>query len=163
MRKYTPTAELARLAVRFARDARFTRTLSIRVAAGNLKRAGVGLGTVSRVINDCPQVSKATRERVPATIEGRLSQRLRQLIELRQQCLALADGDHVFGFVRSHGGERVAVLTNFTEQPQSIEAYHVRQHGFTQDCVDLVTGSTIVPAHTLTLEPFQLWCLNMKK
>jgi hypothetical protein len=94
------------------------------------------------------------------------------LIDLRQQCHDLADGDmevietgseHVFGFVRLHGGERVAVFTNFTEQPQTIEAYHVRQHGFTQDCVDLVTGSSIVPEHTLTLEPFQLWCLSVKK
>jgi DNA-binding LacI/PurR family transcriptional regulator len=32
------------------------------------KRAGVGLGTVSRVINDSPQVSEATRERVMAAI-----------------------------------------------------------------------------------------------
>jgi LacI family transcriptional regulator len=32
------------------------------------KRAGVGLGTVSRVINNSPQVSEATRERVQAAI-----------------------------------------------------------------------------------------------
>jgi DNA-binding LacI/PurR family transcriptional regulator len=32
------------------------------------KRAGVGLGTVSRVINDSPQVSEATRQRVLTTI-----------------------------------------------------------------------------------------------
>jgi LacI family transcriptional regulator len=32
------------------------------------KRAGVGLGTVSRVINDSPQVSEATRERVQVAI-----------------------------------------------------------------------------------------------
>ncbi len=71
--------------------------------------------------------------------------------------------EHVFGFVRSHGGERVAVLTNISEQPQSVEAYHLRQQGFTPDCVDLVTGSTIAPEHTLTLEPFQLWCLIVRK
>src|SRR5512136_1614825 len=32
------------------------------------KQAGVGLGTVSRVINDSPQVSQATRERVMTAI-----------------------------------------------------------------------------------------------
>ncbi|HTP10521.1 MAG TPA: LacI family DNA-binding transcriptional regulator [Anaerolineae bacterium] len=32
------------------------------------KRAGVGLGTVSRVLNDSPQVSEATRKRVTAAI-----------------------------------------------------------------------------------------------
>ena len=116
--------------------------------------------------------NKADRRADPASIEGRLYQRLRQLIELRQKCSALADGEmevidtgseHVFGFVRSRGGERVAVLTNFTEQPQAIEAYRVRQHGFTQDCFDLVTGSTVVPEHMLALEPFQLCCLSVKK
>jgi glycosidase len=115
---------------------------------------------------------KADRRLDATTIEGRLYQRLRQLIDLRQQCRALTDGDmevidagseHVFGFVRSHGGERVAVLTNFTEQPQIIEAYRVRQHGFTEECIDLVTGTTVVPEHALTLEPFQVWCLSVKK
>jgi DNA-binding LacI/PurR family transcriptional regulator len=42
-----------------------TMTATIRDVA---KRAGVGLGTVSRVINDSPQVSEATRERVQAAI-----------------------------------------------------------------------------------------------
>ena len=115
---------------------------------------------------------KAERRGDATTIEGQLYQRLRKLIDLRQQCRALADGDldvietgsdHVFGFVRSHGSERVAVLANFTEAKQTIEAYHVRQYGFTQDCVDLVTRSSILPEHTLTLEPFQLWCLSVKK
>jgi glycosidase len=115
---------------------------------------------------------KADRRGATTTIEGRLFQRLRKLIGLRQQCSALVNGDmevietgsdHVFGFVRSHGSERVAVLTNFTEQPQTIEAYHVRQHGITQDCVDLVTGTAIAPEQTLTLEPFQLCCLSVKR
>ncbi len=106
------------------------------------------------------------------TIEGRLYHRLRQLIGLRQNCQALANGEmevietgneHVFGFVRAYSGERVAVLANFTEQPQIIESYHMRQHGFTQDCVDLVASVTIALDHILTLEPFQLWCLSAKQ
>src|SRR5512139_4136550 len=76
---------------------------------------------------------KADRRGNVTTIEGRLYQRLRKLVDLRQNCTALADGemevietgsDRVFGFVRAQAGERVAVLANFTEQPQSIEAYH---------------------------------------
>jgi amylosucrase len=115
--------------------------------------------------------AKADRRSDITAIEGRLYQRLRKLIALRQECAALAGGemdvietgsDHVFGFVRSNGGERVAVLANFTEQPQSIEAYHIRQHGFTQDCVDLVTKIDVAAEHTLTLEPYQLCCLSAK-
>ncbi len=115
---------------------------------------------------------KANRRMEATPIEGRLYHRLRKLIELRRQCSALANGDmevietgneHVFGFVRAHEGERAAILANFTEQPQTIEAYHIRQHGFTEECVDLVTGSTVVPEHALTLEPFQLGCLGVTK
>ena len=70
--------------------------------------------------------------------------------------------EHVFGFVRSHGGDvwLCSLTSPSSRKPSSV---HVRQHGFTQDCVDLVTGSSIVPEHTLTLEPFQLWCLSVKK
>ena len=45
----------------------YTLTATIRDVA---KRAGVGLGTVSRVLNDSPQVSEATRERVMAAIKA---------------------------------------------------------------------------------------------
>jgi amylosucrase len=112
---------------------------------------------------------RADRRAAPTTIEGQLYQRLRKLIELRRQCAALADGeldvidtgsDHVFGFVRSHGGERVAVLANFTEQPQTIAAYHVRQHGFTLGCRDRLTGETYPLEHEIALEPYQLLCLS---
>jgi hypothetical protein len=61
------------------------------------------------------------------------------------------DTEQLFARRRSQGGERgVAVLTNFIEQPPAIETYRVRQHGFTQDRIDLVTGTTVVPEHTLS-------------
>jgi DNA-binding LacI/PurR family transcriptional regulator len=41
------------------------KTVTIRDVA---KQAGVGLGTVSRVINDSPLVSQATRQRVQEVI-----------------------------------------------------------------------------------------------
>jgi amylosucrase len=116
--------------------------------------------------------SKAAQRSDATSVEGRIYQRLQQLIDLRKRHVAIADGEmdvidtgnqHVFGFVRSHGVERLAVLANFTEQPQHIEAYHVRQHGFTQECIDLVKGLTLVFEHTLTLEPYQIWCLSVKK
>lgn len=107
-----------------------------------------------------------------STLPGRIYERLRKLIELRAQAAALGDGemevidtsnDHIFGFVRSHGSERMAILANFTEQPQIMAAYRLRQHGFTHECVDHLTGMTIVPEHELTLKPYQLLCLCPKK
>jgi hypothetical protein len=43
--------------------------------------------------------------------------------------------DHVFGFVRAQGCERVAVLADFSEQLQAIAAYHLSTQGFGQTSV----------------------------
>ena len=113
--------------------------------------------------------SKAAQRNDATTVEGRIYQRLRQLIDLRKQHSAVTDGDmdvidtgnpHLFGFVRSHAGERLALLANFTEAPQTLEAYRLRQHGFMRPCTDQLTGATYQPEHELTLEPYQLLCLS---
>jgi amylosucrase len=67
---------------------------------------------------------------------------------------------HLFGFVRSHAGERLALLANFTEAQQTLEAYRLRQHGFTRPGTDQLTGEIYRPEHELTLEPYQLLCLS---
>jgi amylosucrase len=113
--------------------------------------------------------SKAAQRSDVNTVEGRIYQRLRQLIDLRKQHVAINNGDmdvidtgnqHLFGFVRAHGGERLAMLANFTEAPQTLEAYRLRQHGFTRPGTDQLTGKVYQPEHELTLEPYQLLCLN---
>jgi amylosucrase len=63
--------------------------------------------------------------------------------------------DHVFSFVRSHGGERVAVLANFSEQPQTITAYHLRTQGFGQMLVDRISQVHIANPE-VTLASYQL-------
>ena len=113
--------------------------------------------------------NQADRRTDPAAIEGQLYQRLRRLIDLRQQHAAITDGDldvidtgnpQLFGFVRSHDGERLAVLANFTEAQQTMEAYRLRQQGFTQSCTDQLTGEACPLEHELTLEAYQLLCLS---
>jgi len=117
--------------------------------------------------------SKAAQRSDGKSVEGRIYQRLRQLIELRKQHVAIKDGDmevidtgnpHLFGFVRSHSdthsGERLAILANFTEAPQTLEAYRLRQHGFTRPGTDQLAGEVYRLEHELTLEPYQLLCLS---
>ncbi len=112
---------------------------------------------------------QAARRHDLDTVEGKIFQRLRRLITLRKNCAALANGDmevidtgseHTFGFVRLHGGERAAVLSNFTERPQTMAVYRLWQHGFIGACTDHVTGKTFTPEHEVTLEPYQLLCLT---
>jgi amylosucrase len=92
------------------------------------------------------------------------------LIDVRRQCSAFSDGDmtvidtgndRLFGFVRAFDHERVGVIANFSEQPQPLATYHVRQQGFTGQCVDLLTGTSVVLDHELILEPYQLLCLSV--
>ncbi|MEW6286577.1 MAG: amylosucrase [Chloroflexota bacterium] len=67
----------------------------------------------------------------PSTIEGRVFQGLQELIRLRKSHPAFSCGplkviptgsDHVLGFLREGAEERIAVLANFSESPQTISA-----------------------------------------
>ncbi len=107
---------------------------------------------------------KAARRVDPDTIEGTIYQRLHRLIDLRKQHAAFAveemevidtGSDHVFGYVRGHGGDRVLVLANFTERGQTIAANHLRIHGLNNTFTDLVTGETIILDQNLALDPYR--------
>ncbi|HEY3312750.1 MAG TPA: alpha-amylase family glycosyl hydrolase [Anaerolineales bacterium] len=65
------------------------------------------------------------------SIPGKTYQGLQKLIRLRKKLPAFSGGEleliatenqHVLGYVRTHGGKRVLVLANFSEQPQAIPA-----------------------------------------
>ena len=64
----------------------------------------------------------------PATVEGRIYNNLKRLIELRKRHTAFSGGDlevlpteneHVLAYLRTHAGQRVIILANFSEQPQT--------------------------------------------
>lgn len=101
---------------------------------------------------------KAARRADPTSIEGRLYQRLRQLIDLRRATPAIAGGapsvldtgnEHVFGFARAQGGERMVVLANFSELTQILDPNVI---GLTPQARDRITGQ----AFNSALEPCQL-------
>jgi len=109
--------------------------------------------------------SRIARRADPATVEGRLFRGLRALIQMRQRLPALSGGglavldtgsDHVFGFARGAGQERVVVLGNFSERTQTIVWAGL---GAPAPRVDLITGRAVEPAAgRLELGPYeQLW------
>ena len=74
------------------------------------------------------------------TVEGRVYQGLKKLIELRKQLEAFAGGEleiiqtkneHVLGFMRIHVGQRAVVFANFSETPQKIPARIFEQYSVT--------------------------------
>ena len=106
----------------------------------------------------------------PDSVEGRIFARMRRLIEVRKQTYGFGGNemhvinlgsDHVFGFVRTHGDQRVVVLANFTEHGQSVRANDLRVYGLSYGFEELISGRTMHLDHDeVSLEPYQvLWLL----
>lgn len=101
------------------------------------------------------------------TLAGRLFSRLQRLIELRRATPALGGGNaaffdagnaHVFAFVRRNAGDRLLVLTNFSENKQTVASSVLRIQGLAYQFTDLVTGDQIGLSSDLELAPYRfLW------
>ncbi|MCC6613536.1 MAG: DUF3459 domain-containing protein [Anaerolineae bacterium] len=110
--------------------------------------------------------ARAGQRSHPATVEGRVFQALRTLIQIRKQTPAFANGDtqwldtgsrHVLGFIRQR---ELLVLANFSGQPQSLGTESGRWHVAPEaQWTNLIDGRTI-HGDDLTLAPYELlWLL----
>ncbi|MBK8780686.1 MAG: alpha-glucosidase C-terminal domain-containing protein [Anaerolineales bacterium] len=95
------------------------------------------------------------------TVEGRVFQGLKMLIDLRKQHEVFAGGEleiiqteneHVLGFTRIHAGKRAVIFANFSEEPQSISARIIEQYAIKNKNI-LHGKSLISPQKNLSLEP----------
>ena len=106
-------------------------------------------------------------QRNAPNVIGRIFSGMHQLIGLRKQHQAFAGGDtevlnvgndQVFAFVRRHGGEHILVLSNFSEQMQSVDPNQVRQYGLDYRFDDLLSGQALTLGDSVTLDPYHsLW------
>ncbi len=101
------------------------------------------------------------------TIEGRIYQGLRRLIQLRKQTPAFSNGQlqvmntgnvHVLGYVRTYQHASVLVFANFTEREQTISANLLRLYGLSYQFTDLISGETQA-LKDLILPPYGFVCL----
>jgi amylosucrase len=107
---------------------------------------------------------KYAKRNDPKTIEGRVFQGLKMLIELRKQHSAFAGGEleiipteneHVLGFMRTHAGKRAVIFANFSEVPQNIHKRVFEQ--YTVNSKQQLHGiSTVSPQTEVTIEPLDL-------
>jgi glycosidase len=65
----------------------------------------------------------------------------------------------VFGYLKTHAGERALALANFSEQEQVIPTNLLRLYGLGYQFEDLLTGE-MIPWKDLTLNAFQFVCLK---
>ena len=98
------------------------------------------------------------------TTSGRIFALLHRLIMLRKAHPVFGGiatevfdtgNDHVFGFVRRQGEDRLLLLANFTERPQTVAANLVRLYGLAYTFRDLVGDTPIDLATDITLSPYQ--------
>lgn len=101
-----------------------------------------------------------------STLEGRIYQGLQRLIQLRKSLSALGgqqtrfiptDNPHVFAYMREHG-QRVLVIANFSEQPQTVDERLLAIVGLSLNVVDLISEDE----PSLTLEPYQFQWITKK-
>ncbi|MCA8984735.1 MAG: alpha-glucosidase C-terminal domain-containing protein [Planctomycetaceae bacterium] len=101
--------------------------------------------------------------------EGSLRKRIftsiQQLIALRKQLPAIAGlqmeliplkNTHVLGFLRSHQGDRLMVLGNFSEHPQQVEGNTLRTAGLGRFFFDRISQREFNTSENITLEPYQV-------
>src|SRR5436305_1651124 len=76
------------------------------------------------------------------------------------------DNPHLFGYQRQDGSGRVTVITNFTEQEQTLPAGLLRSQGLAERSTDLVSGETVAldafAGLRLGVYPF-MWLMDKKK
>lgn len=106
--------------------------------------------------------TKVARRHEPSSIEGRVYSGIRGLITLRQSHPAFAgqemqvidtNNEHLLGYVRSHDGERVVILANFSEGEHTLPANLLRIHGLGYHFTDLLSGERL-SAESITLPPY---------
>lgn len=102
-----------------------------------------------------------------ATIQGRIFQGLRHLIELRKAIPAFAGSEtqfihvgneHVFAYLRTHASHNILVLVNFSEHPQAVAGNELRLYGASYHFRECIRGETLHIDEAVTLEPYGvLW------
>ncbi|MEM7344296.1 MAG: alpha-amylase family glycosyl hydrolase [Chloroflexota bacterium] len=103
------------------------------------------------------------------SIEGRIFQPLTRLINLRKDHPVFAGNDtqiietdnpHLFGYIHRHEGESLLVITNFSEQPQSLPLARFRTYGLEASLQNIITNEPINLVRTYEMQPYEfLWLL----
>lgn len=111
--------------------------------------------------------NKAEKRRDTNTIEGRVFNGIRNLIDMRKNNNVFAGNkieilntgsDHILGYLRVYQNIRAIVLCNFSEEKQTISGNFLRLFGFSTRFINLGSGE-IISSVDLLLEPYDFVCL----
>ena len=97
------------------------------------------------------------------SIRKRIFTSAQRMIQLRKELPALAnlqmeliatDNPHVLGYVRMHEGNRLLVLANFSDEPQTVAGNRLRTAGLRRFFQDRISGTTLTTSVDVSLEPY---------
>ena len=101
------------------------------------------------------------------SIRKRIFTSAQRMIQLRKELPALADqqmelvatdNPHVLGYVRSHEANRLLVLANFSDEPQTVAGNRLRTAGLGRFFQDRITSTTVATSADIVLAPYGfLW------
>ena len=103
-----------------------------------------------------------------SSIRLRIYRSLRTLLAIRRQTPAFAGvgmelfqtgNDHVLGFIRFHEGQRVLVLANFSDHPQTLDGNLLRTAGLARFFRGLISGEEVGTSGEVRMEEYQLMWL----
>jgi amylosucrase len=98
------------------------------------------------------------------TLEWRFFHEMVKLFNLRKTLPALQNGGmevihtgnpHLFGYIRSFGGQKILVINNFAEEPQKMDTLHLSACGATKDAIDLLSNEVLSSGKDLMLNGHQ--------
>jgi len=98
------------------------------------------------------------------TLEWRFFQEMVKLFSLRKTLPALQNGGmevihtgnpHLFGYLRAFGDQKILIVNNFAQDPQNMDADHLKACGVKEDVVDLITREGLSFGKDLVLNGHQ--------
>ncbi|MGM0453249.1 MAG: alpha-amylase family glycosyl hydrolase [Thermodesulfobacteriota bacterium] len=98
------------------------------------------------------------------TLEWRFFNELVELIDLRKQLPALRNGNmevfetdnrHLFGFIRQYGDQKLVIVNNFSEHPQTLFQKPLNRATAATQFTDRICGQTVENPNGLSLGPHQ--------
>ncbi len=98
------------------------------------------------------------------TLEWRFFHEMVKLFSLRKTLPALQNGgmevihienSHLFGYIRAFGGQKILVVNNFAEAPQTMDALQLKACGVTKDVIDLIKNEVLSSGKDLVLNGHQ--------
>ena len=106
------------------------------------------------------------------TLEWRFFHEMVKLVNLRKKLPALQNGGmavidtgnpHLFGYIRAFDGQKILIINNFSEKPQTMDVAHLNACGARAGDANLLSGETLSSLSDFILYEYQTVWLDISR